>query len=73
MKIVQVRFRKTVFDITHDDGIIDAIVYNGQEVQGLMFDMGFLGDLTTVLLETIASDEMDAAQHAVESAREMEY
>jgi hypothetical protein len=49
MKIVQVRFRKTVFDITHDDGIIDTIVYNGQEVQGLMFDMGFLGDLTTVL------------------------
>jgi hypothetical protein len=73
MKIIQVRFRKTVFDITHDDGIIDTIVYNGQEVQGLMFDMGFLGDLTTVLLETIASDEMDAAQHAVESAREIEY
>jgi hypothetical protein len=73
MKTVQVRFRKTVFDITHDDGIIDTIVYNGQEVQGLMFDMGFLGDLTTALLETIASDEMDAAQHAVEAAREMEY
>ena len=73
MKIVQVRFRKTVFDITHDDGIIDAIVYNGQEVQGLMFDMGFLGDFSVALLETIASNEMDAAQHAVEAAREIEY
>jgi hypothetical protein len=73
MKTVQVRFRKTVFDITHDDGIIDAIVYNGQEVQGLMFDMGFLGDFSVALLETIASNEMDAAQHAVEAAREMEY
>ena len=73
MKTVQVRFRKTVFDITHDDGIIDTIVYNGQEVQGLMFDMGFLGDFSVALLETIASDEMDAAQHAVEAAREIEY
>ena len=63
MKTVQVRFRKTVFDITHDDGIIDSIVYNGQEVQGLMFDMGFLGDFSVALLETIASDEMDAAQY----------
>ena len=73
MKTVQVRFRKTVFDITHDDGIIDSIVYNGQEVQGLMFDMGFLGDFSVALLETIASNEMDAAQHAVEAAREIEY
>ena len=72
MKTTQVRLRKTVFDITHDDGVIDSIVYNGHEVQGLMFDMGFLGDLTIILLETIASDEMDAAQYAVEAARECE-
>ena len=63
MKTVAVKFRSTIFDITHDDGIIDSIEYNLQEVKGLMFDMGLLGDLTTALLETIASDEMDAAQH----------
>ena len=73
MKTVAVKFRNTIFDITHDDGVIDSIVYNGQNVQGLMFDMGFLGDFSVALLETIASDEMDAAQHAVEAAREIEY
>lgn len=67
MKTVQVKFRNTILDITHEDGIIDSIEYNGQEVKGLMFDMGFLGDITTALLETIASDEMDAAQQAIES------
>lgn len=70
MKTVQVKFRNTIFDITHDDGIIDSIEYNGQEVKGLMFDMGFVLDITTALLETIASDEMDAAQYAVELERE---
>jgi hypothetical protein len=72
MKTVQVKFRNTIFDITHDNGIIDSIDYNGQEVQKLMFDMGFLGDMTIALLETIASDEMDAAQYAVELQRESE-
>ena len=67
MKTVQVKFRNTIFDITHDDGIIDSIEYNGQEVKGLMFDMGFVLDITTALLETIASDSMDAAQQAIES------
>ena len=67
MKTVQVKFRNTIFDITHDDGIIDSIEYNGQEVKGLMFDMGFLGDFTTALLETIASDAMDEAQQSIES------
>ena len=71
MKTTEVTFRKTVFDITHDEGIIEAIEHNGIEVQGLMFDMGFLGDFTTALLEKIASDEMDAAQQAVEAAREI--
>ena len=67
MKTVQVKFRNTIFNITHDDGIIDSIEYNGQEVKGLMFDMGFVLDITTALLETIASDAMDAAQQAIES------
>lgn len=67
MKTTTIIFRNTIFDITHDDGIIDSIDYNGQEVKGLMFDMGFIGDITTVLLETMASDEMDAAQHAIQS------
>jgi hypothetical protein len=67
MKTVTIKFRKTSFDVTHDDGIIDSIDYNGLNITGLMFDMGFIGDITTELLETISQNQMESAQLAVEA------
>lgn len=45
MDQVQVTVRNTVFDVELDaDGVIETIKYNGKDVFGLMFDMGFTGD-----------------------------
>jgi hypothetical protein len=66
-----IRFRGTSFDITVDeDGLIDSIEHNGNDVTGLMFDLNLTGEIQTEAMTALAEHEMEAAQLAVEAAME---
>ena len=52
MEQLQVTVRNTVFDVEVDaEGVIESIRYNGKDVFGLMFDMGFTSDFVCAVLE----------------------
>ena len=73
MKRVQIKFRNAALDVyTNEDGTIEAITNHDVPAYGLLFDLGHMDDIQTLTSEAIAEQDMESAQHAVESAREIE-
>ncbi len=66
---VTVRFRNTLFDCEvdkHEHGYINSIEYNGTNVSGLLFDMGFLADIQTLATEELAQQDIEIAEQLKE-------
>ena len=63
MRRLQIKFRNTALDVyTNEDGTVKETVYQGEDCQELLFDLGHMYDIQTLALEAIAEQDMEIAQ-----------